>query len=296
MLYRDQNIILGCMRIADKPIEEVKDLIQTALDLGINFFDHANIYGQGKSEKVFAKAIDELGIDRSSIIIQSKCGIDAKTGTYNFSKTHIIEETTKILERLNTDYIDILLLHRPDALMDFREVNEAFHYLFDKGMVKAFGVSNQSSTQMEMMKKYIDFPLRFNQVQFSLMHSHLIDAGIQYNMGTFHSQDFLLEYARTNQIQLQAWSPFFSGFFEDIFIDNPKFPEVNEKLDELALKYDVSKEAISVAWILRHPVNFQVVVGTTRSDRLKKIAQAKHIQLSHQDWYDLYKASGKMLP
>src|SRR5690625_3173146 len=133
MLYRDQNIILGCMRIADKPIEEVKDLIQTALDLGINFFDHANIYGQGKSEEVFAKAIDELGIDRSSIIIQSKCGIDAKTGTYNFSKTHIIEETTKILERLNTDYIDILLLHRPDALMDFREVNEAFHYLFDKG-------------------------------------------------------------------------------------------------------------------------------------------------------------------
>lgn len=290
------NIALGCMRMNNLSDEKAQTVIKTAIEAGINFFDHADIYGQGESEIIFGRAIKALNIPRESIIIQSKCGIDQKNGTYNFSKAHILSSVDKILERLQTDYLDVLVLHRPDSLFDPIEVNEAFHILYKSKKVRHFGVSNQLPAQMKLLQKYCDFDLLVNQVQFSLMHTGMIDAGFNVNMEKTYPAEGIIEYARLQQQTLQAWSPFYSGFFEDIFLDNDKFPEVNAAIDTLAKKYDVSNEAIAIAWILRHPVNFQVLIGSMNPDRIKRIVQANDITLSHKEWYDLYKAAGNRLP
>lgn len=290
------NIALGCMRMNNLSDENAQTVIKTALEAGINFFDHADIYGKGESESIFGRAIKALNIPRESIIIQSKCGIDQENGTYNFSKAHILSSVDKILKRLQTDYLDVLVLHRPDSLFDPIEVNEAFHILYESKKVRHFGVSNQSPAQMKLLQKHCDFDLLVNQVQFSLMHTGMIDAGFNVNMEKTYPAEGIIEYARLQQQTLQAWSPFYSGFFEDIFLDNDKFPEVNAAIDTLAKKYDVSNEAIAIAWILRHPVNFQVLIGSMNPDRIKRIVQANNITLSHKEWYDLYKAAGNRLP
>lgn len=293
------EIGLGCMRMANKSIEEAREIIQTALDKGINFFDHADIYGQGKSEEIFGQAIKDLGIDRESIIIQSKCGIDSKKGNFNFSKDYILNSVDGILERLQVDYLDVLLLHRPDTLFEPTEVNDAFRILHASGKVKSFGVSNQSPLQIELLQRDLDYPLIANQVQFSLKHSNIIDHGFNVNMnndlGVMRGAG-IVEYARLNSQTLQAWSPFYSGYFESVFIDNDDFQELNEELDRVAKVHNVSKEAIAVAWILRHPAKFQVLVGTMNPNRIEKISKASGIKLSHDEWYDLYKAAGNQLP
>lgn len=293
------NIALGCMRMGDKTVKEAAAIIQMALDCGINFFDHADMYAGGKSEKVFAQAVKSLGIKRKDIIIQSKCAIDTKNRNYNFTKEYILESVEGILERLETDYIDVLLLHRPDALMEVDQVNEAFKTLYKEEKVRYFGVSNQSPMQMDLMKSGLDFPLLVNQVQFSLKHTAILDAGFNVNLYNEKAVDRgagILEYAQLNKQTIQTWSPFFSGFFEEVFIDSKNFKELNEKLDEMAIKYKVAKEAIAVAWILRHPASLQVLVGSMTPARIKKIAAASEITLSHNDWYDLYKAAGNKLP
>ncbi|CAM3758987.1 aldo/keto reductase family oxidoreductase [Erysipelothrix urinaevulpis] len=291
------EIGLGCMRMADKTVDEAKAVIKASLQNGINFFDHADIYGKGKSEEIFAQAIKELGIKREDIIIQSKCGID--NGTFNFSKDHILKAVDGILERLNTDYLDVLLLHRPDALVEPNEVNDAFRILHASGKVRWFGVSNQSAYQMELLQSGVDYPLIANQVQFSLKHTNLIDHGFNVNMnhesGIYRGAG-IIEYARLNHQTLQAWSPFYSGYFESIFIDNDEFIELNMCLEKMAKKYDVSKEAIAVAWILRHPAQIQVLVGSMTPSRINKIAKAGTFKLSHNEWYELYKAAGNKLP
>lgn len=291
------EIGLGCMRIADLDKKKVNNLINTALDCGINFFDHADIYGKGKSEEIFSESISLTPSLREKIIIQSKCAI--RPGMYDYSKEHILNSVDVILKRLKTDYLDILLLHRPDTLMEPEEVSEAFEKLYNEGKVRNFGVSNHNSMQIELLNKYLKNKITINQLQFSIMHTGIIDSGLNVNMKNSPSIDrdsSILEYCRLNDITIQAWSPYQYGFFEGTFIDNPKFPELNKKLKELAEKYNVSSTAIATAWILRHPAKIQTIVGTTNENRLKDICTASNVNLTRQEWYEIYLSAGNMLP
>ena len=291
------EIALGCMRISDLPISEAEKLIQTALEEGVNFFDHADIYGGGKSEEVFAEAIGMNSDIREKIIIQTKCGI--RQGYFDFSKEHILNSVEGSLKRLKTDYIDILLLHRPDTLMEPEEVAEAFNILHNEGKVKYFGVSNHNPGQIELLQKYCDHKLIINQLQLSIMHTGMIDSGLNVNMKNeagINRDDSILEYSRLNDITIQAWSPFQYGFFEGVFLDNDKFPELNQTIDEIAAKKGVPNTAIAIAWILRHPAGIQPIVGTTKPWRLQDICQASNINLTREEWYEIYRAAGNKLP
>lgn len=291
------EIGLGCMRISNLDKASVNSLINTALDCGINFFDHADIYGAGKSEEIFSQAISLTPSLREKMIIQSKCSI--RPGMYDFSKEYILKSVDCILKRLNTDYLDILLLHRPDTLMEPEEVNEAFELLYKEGKVRNFGVSNHNSMQIELLNKYLTNKVTINQLQFSIMHTGIIDSGINVNMKNSSSIDrdgSILEYCRLKDINIQAWSPYQYGFFEGTFIDNPKFLELNNKLAEIGEKYNVSKTAIATAWILRHPAKIQTIVGTTNEKRLRDICTASNVNLTRQEWYEIYLAAGNMLP
>lgn len=291
------NIALGCMRINALSKEEAATMVQTALEVGVNFFDHADIYGGGKSEEIFAEAIRTNGTNREDIILQSKVGI--RNGSFDFSKEYILESVDGILQRLNTDYLDALLLHRPDALVEPEEVAEAFTALKDSGKVRHFGVSNQNPLQIELLKRYVEQDLIANQLQFSVMHTGMIDAGLNVNMQHDPAVDkdgSILDYSRLNDMTIQAWSPFMFGFFEGVFIDHEKFPELNQKLQEIADRYEVDKSAIAVAWILRHPAKIQTIVGTMNPERLRNISKASHIELTRKEWYEIYIAAGNKLP
>lgn len=290
---------LGCMRMASKNITEAVAVVDAALKAGINFFDHADIYGKGQSEIIFGHAMRELKIDRESIIIQSKCGINQEEGTFDFSKEYIIKSVDGILDRLQTDYLDILLLHRPDALVEPEEVAEAFNILKANGKVRHFGVSNQTPGMIELLKKYLDVPLLVNQIQFSIMHTPVLDHGINFNNKSTAATNYagdIIEYSRLNDMTLQAWSPFYSGFFEAVFVDNEDYPIINDAMQILADKYQVTKEAIAVAWINRHPARIQTIVGTMTPSRIDKIAKVDQVKLTRKEWYDLYKAAGNVLP
>lgn len=292
------NITLGCMRMAALDVEGAAAVIQTALNHGINFFDHADIYGGGKSEELFGKAIKHLGIKREDIIVQSKCGI--RKGQFDFSKEHILSSVDGILARLEMEYLDVLVLHRPDTLFNPAEVAETFKVLKANGKVRHFGVSNQNPRQIELLQKYLgDEPLVTNQLQFSIMHSGMIDAGFNVNMTNeagVNRDDSVLEYLRLHDITIQAWSPFQYGMFAGTFLGNEKFPELNAVIDRLATKYNVTNNAIAVAWILTHPANMQVIIGTMNQERIKACAAASELVLSREEWYEIYLAAGNVLP
>ena len=291
------RVSLGLMRIANKTEEEAVEIIDTALKSGINFFDHADIYGAGECEKKFARAIKKLNIDRSKYYLQSKVGI--KPGVmYDFSKDHILKTVDEILARLETTYLDVLLLHRFDMLWEPEEVAEAFKTLKENGKVKYFGVSNMNQYQISYLQSKLDFPLIVNQLQYSIMHADLVST--QTFVNTNLKNDGLLaagimDYLREHNITIQAWSPFQYGRYEGVFVDNDKFPELNEKLAEIANKYQVSKTTISVAWILRHPANIQVIIGTMTPSRIKECALATTINLTKKEWYEIYMAAGNKL-
>ena len=295
------NVILGLMRIADLDDKEVQTLVGTAIDSGINFFDHADVYG-GKThgcEQRFGEAISFSDAERESVIIQSKVGI--RDGYWDFSKEHILESVDGSLKALNTPYLDILLLHRPDTLMEPDEIAAAFDELQSSGKVRNFGVSNQTPGQVELLKRSVTQPLPFNQVQLSITHAPLIAQGVAANMaGLDQSIDRdlgILDYARLNEITLQAWSPFQKGFFDGVFLgDRENFAELNDALDDLAAKYDVTPTGIAVAWITRHPANLQVVLGTTKPERVIESAAGSEIPLTRQEWYRLFTAAGHLLP
>ncbi|MBC2286078.1 aldo/keto reductase [Listeria farberi] len=291
------EISLGCMRMADLSKEEANKVINTALENGIDFFDHADIYGGGKSEEVFADAIDMNATVREKMILQSKCGI--RQGFFDFSKEHIISSVEGSLKRLKTDYLDTLLLHRPDTLFEPEEVAAAFTELEKSGKVRHFGVSNQNPGQIELLKKYVDQELIANQLQFSIMHTGMIDTGFNVNMTIDPSLDRdggILEYSRLHNMTIQAWSPFQYGFFEGVFLDNDKFPELNKTIDKIAADKGVTNSAIAVAWIQRHPASFQTVVGTMNPGRIADIAKASDVTLSREEWYEIYRAAGNQLP
>ncbi|HIY59035.1 MAG TPA: aldo/keto reductase [Candidatus Tetragenococcus pullicola] len=290
------SVILGCMRL--NGAKDPREVIETAVDNGITHFDHADIYGDGQCERIFAENLAKTSINRDKLFLQSKCGIVPGV-MYDFSKEHIISSVENSLKRLNTDYLDALLLHRPDTLMEPEEVAAAFDQLEQQGKVRYFGVSNQKPGQIELLKKYVKQPLIFNQLQFGIMHSGMIDQGLHVNMTDSRANDFdgeILEYSRINEMTIQAWSPYQYGLFEGVFVGNDKFPELNKVLNEMAEKYGSTATGISAAWILSHPANFQVIAGTMNRTRIQEIAEASEITLSRQDWYRVYLAAGNDLP
>ena len=289
------TIAVGCMRIGNMNEREVSAFIDTALSNGANFFDHADIYGGGKSEEVFGKAVSRSM--RENMFIQTKCGI--RQGRYDFSYEHIVSSVDGSLKRLGTEYIDVLLLHRPDALMEPEEVARAFSHLKETGKVRHFGVSNQNPYQIRLLQKAVDMPLCVNQLQFGIMHTPMINSGIHVNMcneaGINHDGS-VLDFCRLEDITVQPWSPLQYGFFEGCFIDNDKFPELNEVLEKTGDKYGVSKTTIAIAWILRHPANMQPVTGTTNLTRLVDCLKGSEIQITRDEWYEIYRAAGNTLP
>ena len=291
------RISLGCMRMSALSEKEAEAMVKTAMEQGINFFDHADIYGGGESERIFAKAVGMCPSVRETMLIQSKCGI--RPGMFDFSKEHILEAVDGSLKRLNTEYLDVLLLHRPDTLMEPEEVAEAFSILKSAGKVRYFGVSNQHPLQMELLQKFVPDKLIVNQLQLSIAFSGMIDFGFHVNMKdapSVNHDNGILEYCRLHDITIQAWSPFQYGFFEGVFLDNDKYPELNAVLDQLEEKYGVSKMALAVAWISRHPAKIQTIVGTMKPKRLVEICDSEKITLSREDWYAIYRAAGNVLP
>jgi predicted oxidoreductase len=291
------EISLGCMRISSMTNQEISTLIHTAMDEGINFFDHADVYGGGKCEEKFSEALDMNTSLREKMILQTKVGI--RQGSFDFSREHILEAVDGSLKRLRTDHLDVVLLHRPDALVEPEEVAEAFTMLETSGKVKYFGVSNQNPMQIELLCKFVKQKIHFNQLQLSITNTGMIDAGINVNMQINHSVDrdgSILDYCRLKDIIIQPWSPFQYGFFEGAFLDNPKFPELNQKIDAIAKDKGVTNTAIAIAWLLRHPAHMQPILGTTNPDRVKDSCQASGITLTRQEWYQIYLAAGNKLP
>ena len=291
------QIILGCMRIIEPGKNPVK-VIETAYENGINFFDHADIYGAGQCETVFAEALAQTSIRREDIYLQSKCAIRPGIA-FDFSKEHIIQSVEGSLQRLQTDYLDTMLLHRPDTLMEPEEVAEAFYELEKSGKVRYFGVSNQNPMQVELLKTAVKQPLLFNQLQFGLKHTEMVDAGLNVNIPNqaSHMQDgSVLEYSRINKMTIQAWSPFQHGYFDGPFVGNDKFPELNKKLEEYAEKYNLTPSGIAIAWINRHPARMQTIIGTMTEQRILEVTNASDLVLSRNEWYDLYMAAGNILP
>lgn len=289
-------VVLGLMRIksAENPVE----VIETAVAEGITFFDHADIYEKGESEKIFADALSKTSIKREDLFIQSKCGI-VPGKMYDFSKEHIIKSVEGSLSRLDTDYLDALLLHRPDTLMEPEEVAEAFTQLEKEGKVRHFGVSNFNPGQVELLKKSVSQPLQANQLQFGLLHTGMIDQGINVNRsenGSIDHDGGVLEYSRLVDMTIQAWSPYQGPGNSGVFIGNEQFSELNIKLEELAEKYNTTPTGLASTWVLNHPAHMQVIAGTMNVDRIQQIAKSSTIELSKEDWYALYMSAGNILP
>ncbi|CAM4027952.1 aldo/keto reductase family oxidoreductase [Cohnella lubricantis] len=292
-------VAVGCMRInsLDKP--QAERFVQTALEIGANFFEHADIYGGGKCEEIFADAIGMSPSVREKIILQSKCGIRPDKGMFDFSKEHILNSVDGILKRLKTEYLDVLLLHRPDTLVEPEEVAEAFDQLEQSGKVRHFGVSNQNPMQIQLLRKYVKQPIVANQLQLSITNATMISQGFNVNMenaAAVNRDGSILDFCRLHDITIQPWSPFQYGFFEGVFLGSEKFPELNEKIDEVAAKYGVTNTTIAIAWLLRHPANMQPVIGTMNIERLKDCVRAADIRLTREEWYEIFRAAGNILP
>lgn len=290
-------IAVGCMRIKTLDKAQAEIFVHTALEAGANFFDHADVYGDGLCEERFAEAIHMNSTVREKVILQSKCGI--RKGEFDFSQEHILEAVNGILKRLKTDYLDVLLLHRPDALVEPENVAEAFDKLQQSGKVRHFGVSNQKPMQIQLLQKYCKQPIVANQLQLSITNATMISNGINVNMLNESAVDrdgSILDFCRLNNITIQPWSPFQYGFFEGIFLGSEKYPELNVVIDRLAEQYQVNNTTIAMAWLLRHPAKMQPVTGTMNTGRLLDCVKASDIILTRSEWYEIYRAAGNILP
>ena len=295
------NIILGLMRIEPLSDAEIRALVGAAIDTGITFFDHADVYGDTAHgcERRFGDAVTFTDAERSAVTIQSKVGI--RSGFWDYSKEHILRSVDESLAALKTDYLDLLLLHRPDALVEPDEVAAAFDTLHSAGKVRQFGVSNHTPGQIELLAASLNQPVVVNQVQLSITHAPLIAAGVSANMAgldqSIDRDNGILDYCRLKGITLQAWSPFQKGFFDGVFLgDRENFAELNDVIDELAASYEVPVAAIAVAWITRHPAHMQVVLGTTNIGRVRDSAAGSDVPLTRPEWYRLFTAAGHLLP
>ena len=294
------EVVLGLMRISEMTVDQVEDLIEFALAVGINAFDIADCYGHGKCEQILGEVLKRRPNLREKMWIQSKCGIRMEEFTYfDFSKEHILEAVDGILERLNVDYIDSLLLHRPDALMEPAEIAEAFDLLKSQGKVIDFGVSNQNPMMMALIQKDVNQPLVANQLQLSAAFTPSFDAGFHVNMkqeAGIVRDSSIFEYCRLHDVVIQAWSVLQFDYFGGVFLGSEKYPELNHVLNRLAEKYHVSPSAVAIAWVLRYPAKMQAVIGTTKKARVAEAAKAAEIQLTRKEWYEIYLAAGNDLP
>lgn len=291
-------VMVGCMRMRDLEIRQAAAHIDRALSLGCSWFDHADIYGNGDSHKVFARAVKELGVPREDIFIQSKCGIIRGMG-YDSSYRHILASVEQSLRELDTAYLDCLLLHRPDLLLEPEEVAEAFTRLEESGKVRLFGVSNYRSMTLRLLQKYVTQPIQANQLQFSLAHAGMLRAQAQTNTLADGAADLdgqILDYCRLEDITIQTWSPFQYGMFRGVFFGVPQYEKLNRELEVLGAEYGVSPTTMASAWILRHPAGMQLIAGTMKPDRLEEIAKAADVKLSREHWYRLYLAAGYDMP
>ncbi|OZC91594.1 aldo/keto reductase [Rhodococcus sp. 06-412-2C] len=295
------SIVLGFMRITDLDENQIRRLVDTALDVGVTVFDHADIYGgtPHTCEKRFGDAVKLTPAQRERVDIQSKVGI--REGWFDFSKDHIVTTVEESLTALGVDHLDTLLLHRPDSLVEPEDVASAFDELHASGKVLTFGVSNHTPGQIELLKTAVKQPILIDQVQLSIVHSPLIAAGLTANMSSedqsIDRDNGLLDYARSRGITLQAWSPFQSGSASGVFVgDRVNYPELNIALDEIAESHGSTPSAIATAWITRHPANIQVVLGTTNPDRVVEAAAGSDLRLTRQEWYRLFIAAGHTLP
>ena len=294
------EIVLGMMRIEDKSVKEVEELVETALSVGINAFDLADIYGRGRCEELLGLVLKNRPDLREKMWIQSKCGIRIEEFTYfDFSKEYILQSVDGILERLQVDYLDSLLLHRPDALMESDQVAEAFDLLYKQGKVRDFGVSNQNPMMMELLKKDVKQPLAVNQLQLSAAFTPGFESGFHVNMEDSQAamrDGSIFEYCKLHDVVIQAWSVLQFGYFKGNFVGNEKFQQLNQVLNRLALKYSVSPSAIAIAWVLRYPAKMQAVVGTTNPKHLREVSQVGNFSLTRKEWYEIYLAAGNNLP
>lgn len=291
------QVALGCMRISGMSTEQAVRHISNALDHGYNYFDHADIYGGGKSEEIFGKALAADKSLRDRMIIQTKCAI--RPGMYDFSKEHILSAVDGSLKRLGLDSVDVLLLHRPDILMEPEEVAAAFDVLETSGKVRHFGVSNHSALQIQLLQKYVKQPLKINQMQLSITNANMLSSGANVNLPNsdgINYDGYLRDYCRLNEITIQPWSPLQHGFIAGAFLGNEKYEKLNTKIQEMAEKYGTTDSGIAIAWLLRLPDNVQPIVGSTNEQRINEIAKASEIVMSRKDWYDIYLAAGYTLP
>ncbi|MFC6181817.1 aldo/keto reductase [Lactiplantibacillus daowaiensis] len=291
-------VALGIMRMDALTVDQATTIIDAAVGLGINYVDAADIYGGGQSSTIFGAALKQANVTRDQLHIQSKGGI-VPGKRYDFSKSHLINAVDGELSRLGVDYLDTFLLHRPDALMDPSEVAAAFDDLQAAGKVRHFGVSNFNPRQVDLLQAALSQKLIVNQLQFGLMHTGAIDFGFHTNMQDERSishDDGIIEYSRLHQMTIQAWSPYQYGTFAGVFLDNPKFPKLNAAMQTLAAAKHTTKSAIATAWILRHPAQMQVILGSMNPAHLAENAAGADIELSRQEWYDLYFAAGNDLP
>ncbi|HET2976729.1 TPA: aldo/keto reductase family oxidoreductase [Streptococcus pneumoniae] len=294
------EIVLGMMRIKDKSVKEVEELVETALSVGINAFDLADIYGRGRCEELLGLVLKNRPDLREKMWIQSKCGIRIEEFTYfDFSKDYIIKSVDGILQRLKIDHLDSLLLHRPDALMESDQVAEAFDLLYKQGKVRDFGVSNQNPMMMELLKKDVKQPLAVNQLQLSAAFTPGFESAFHVNMEDSQAamrDCSIFEYCQLHDVVIQAWSVLQFGYFKGNFVGNEKFQALNQVLDRLAIKYGVTSSTIAISWILRYPAKMQAVVGTTNPKHLREVSQAANFSLTRKEWYEIYLAAGNNLP
>ncbi|HFI1020029.1 TPA: aldo/keto reductase family oxidoreductase [Streptococcus pneumoniae] len=294
------EIVLGMMRIKDKSVKEVEELVETALSVGINAFDLADIYGRGRCEELLGLVLKNRPDLREKMWIQSKCGIRIEEFTYfDFSKDYIIKSVDGILQRLKIDHLDSLLLHRPDALMESDQVAEAFDLLYKQGKVRDFGVSNQNPMMMELLKKDVKQPLAVNQLQLSAAFTPGFESAFHVNMEDSQAamrDGSIFEYCKLHDVVIQAWSVLQFGYFKGNFVGNEKFQALNQVLDRLAIKYEVTSSTIAISWILRYPAKMQAVVGTTNPKHLREVSRAANFSLTRKEWYEIYLAAGNNLP
>lgn len=305
----------GCMNIGGgwkkepatkEDVDNIEPVIMKAVDGGINLFDHADIYMMGRSEEVFGGVLDRHPGLREKILIQSKCGIrfnDSDPGfpkQYDMSYDHVVGSVESSLKRMGIEQMDLLLLHRPDPLMEPDEVARAFSDLQKSGKVRYFGVSNFNAAQMILLQESLDQKLVVNQMQLSLLHHHMINEGVMVNTtsGQYSGLAGTLDYCRKHQVLIQAWSPVAGGR-----IINPKGDtnsptnKVAQEVRNIARRKQTSPEAIALAWLLRHPAQIQPIVGTTRLGRLEASMPAPKIELTRSEWYHLFeKARGTVIP
>ena len=291
------SIGIGCMRIADMSFQEADTFVRTGLDAGINFIDEADIYGGGKSEEVVGSVLEKDPSLREKIFLQSKCGI--RDGYFDFSKDYILKSVDGILNRLHTDHLDSLLLHRPDVLMDPCEVKEAFDHLEREGKVLSFGVSNMIPCSMSYLQSELHQKLTCDQVQMSCAHTPMLDALLHGDMldeASVHHDGGILPYCQQHHMALLIWSPLQKGYFEGVFLNDPAYADLNATLEEIGNTYGVGKDTIAYAWLLRIPCSTQVIVGTTKPERLREAAKAADLCLTRQEWYRIYTSAGNRLP